>query len=51
MIQANAGRGMYVQGENAAVYVKTIESPQVQPAARSTSPAFPPTLQSPVFRT
>ncbi len=55
--QTVAGRGMYVQGETAAVYVKTIEPPQVQPGCRVDVAGFPaqgewnPILEDAVYQT
>ena len=55
--QAVAGRGMYVQGENAAVYVKTIAPPQVRPGCRVDVAGFPaqgewnPILEDAVYQT
>jgi signal transduction histidine kinase len=55
--QAVADRGMYVQGDDAAVYVKTIEPPQVRPGCRVDVAGFPaqgewnPTLEDAVYQT
>ncbi len=57
VVQAVAGRGMYVQGEGAAVFVKTIEPPQVPPGCRVDVAGFPaqgqwnPILEDAVYQT
>lgn len=56
VVQTVAGRGMFVQGESAALYVKTIEPPQVQPGCRVDVAGFPaqgewnPILEDAVYR-
>jgi signal transduction histidine kinase len=55
--QAVPGRGMYVQGDGAAVYAKTIEPPQVRPGCRVDVAGFPaqgewnPILEDAVYQT
>ncbi len=57
VVQAVEGRGMYVQGDSAAVYVKTIEPPQVRPGCRVDVAGFPaqgqwnPILEDAVYQT